>query len=392
MKKIAICFIIVILMLPAWGYAQQDTERYENQARQSIEEGISEVLEGLDLSELEGLYEQTDLAEAYDFHGLMEDISENGMSALSIEEVLCQLAEQFSRALRRNLLYLVRILEVLLLTGILRQLPSGGSGAARAASWAGYLVSGGIAATVLAACFSTVKGALATLFQVVESITPVLMVLLTGMGGLSGTAVMSPIMAALTGGIFEIAEQVIYPMMIAGAVLGMASCISQTVRLEKLSELFSSLVKWLLGILFTVFLGISVMKGIAGASVDGIYFKTAKYTIDRMIPVIGGMFSDTLDTLMACGMLVKNSVGFVGLLVLAGAMIAPLSELFACMMLFRAAAAVAQPFSEEGAVRMLERMGKTAELAFLVVLMCMAMAFISIALLMGAADMSFMMR
>ena len=142
----------------------------------------------------------------------------------------------------------------------------------------------------------------------------------------------------------------------------------------------------------TVFLGVSVMKGIAGASIDGIYFKTAKYTIDRTIPVIGGMFSDTLETIMACGLLVKNSVGFMGLFLLAGAMIAPLMDLFSCMMLFRAGAAVAQPFGEESAVGMLERMGKTAELAFLVVLTCMAMAFISIALLMGAADMSFMMR
>jgi len=111
-----------------------------------------------------------------------------------------------------------------------------------------------------------------------------------------------------------------------------------------------------------------------------------------MIPVIGGMFSDTLETIMACSMLVKNSVGFMGLIVLAAMMLSPILSLFSTMILFRAGAAVAQPFSDEKAVMLLDRLGKSAELAFIVVLTCMAMAFISIALMMGTADMSFMMR
>ena len=61
-----------------------------------------------------------------------------------------------------------------------------------------------------------------------------------------------------------------------------------------------------------VFLGVMAIKGLSGAAIDGITFKTAKYTIDKMVPVIGGMFSDSLDTLMACGLMVKNGVGIVG--------------------------------------------------------------------------------
>lgn len=389
MKRLLGALLIALLcLLPAAGHA----EDYEQETREQLEQGVSDILGELELSELEELYGETALSEQYSFRQLLEEISENGLSVISVEDVLNSLVEEFRGAFRENLLYMVRIAEILMITGILRHLPSQDSGASRTAEWAGYLISGGIALTMLIACFGTVRGALDTLFRIVEAITPVLMVLLTGLGGLSGSAVMSPVMAALTGGIFELVELVIYPLMIAGAVLSMASCVSRTVRLDKLAGLMGSLVKWGLGILFTVFLGVSVMKGIAGASIDGIYFKTAKYTIDRVIPVIGGMFADTLDTIMACGLLVKNSVGFAGVFILAGAMIAPLMKLFSCMMLFRAGAALTQPFAAEGAVQMLERMGKTAELAFLVVLTCMAMAFISIALLMGAADMSFMMR
>lgn len=391
MKK-AVCALLAILcLIPAAGYAGS-AEESEREARKELESGIADILDDLDLEALEELYQESALAEKYTFRELLEEISQNGLSLASVEGVLKSLTEELKDAFRKNVRYMVQILEVLLITGILRHFPSQGNGASGTAIWVGYLVSGGVAAMMLTACFGTVRGALQTLFRVVEVITPILMILLTGMGGLSGSAVMNPVMAALTGGVFKIVEQIVYPLLIAGAVFSMASCISRTVRLDKLSELMGSMVKWLLGILFTVFLGVSAMKGIAGASIDGIYFKTAKYTIDRMIPVIGGMFSDTLDTIMACGLLVKNSIGFLGLFLLAGAMLAPLMSLFTCMLLFRAGAAVTQPFADVGAVRMLERMGKTAELSFLVVLTCMAMAFISIALLMGAADMSFMMR
>lgn len=390
MKKAVVLIVLLLVFLPAAAWAEN--EQYEEETRASIEQGIDDVLGELDLSALEELYGETSLAEEISFSELMEDLTQNGFSAVSVEEILDRVFQEMGRAFRKNILRIAEIAVVLLVTGVLKQLPSDGKGAAQIAAWTGYIVCCGIAVTILVGCFTEVKQALEVLFRIVEVLTPILLVLLTGMGGLTGSSVMSPVMAALTGSIFEIIEQAIFPMLVAGAVFSMASCISSAVRLDKLSDLLGSVVKWALGILFTVFIGICAMKGIAGASIDGVYFKTAKYTIDRMVPVIGGMFSDTLDTIMACSMLVKNSVGFMGLIILAAMMLRPILSLFSTMILFRAGAAVVQPFADGRAVMLMERLGKTAELAFIVVLTCVAMAFISIALLMGAADMSLMMR
>lgn len=392
MKKAVFAVVLFLMLLPAQAWAEQDVPEYEAETQRSIEQGIGAVLDELDLSALEELYEQTELAEEQSFSGMIGELTKDGLSTVTVERVLEKILSGLTDAFRRNLVYIAEILVVLLVTGVLKELPSEGKGAVQIAAWTGYIVSCGIAVTMLVGCFSDVKQALDILFRIVEVLTPVLLVLLTGMGGLTGSSVMSPVMAALTGSVFEIVEQLLFPLMVAGAVFAMASCLSSTVRMDKLSELMSSVVKWGLGILFTVFIGISAMKGIAGASIDGIYFKTAKYTIDRMVPVIGGMFSDTLDTIMACSMLVKNSIGFLGLIILVSMMLSPILSLLSTTLLFRAGAAVAQPFADERAVRLMERLGKTAELAFIVVLTCMAMAFISIALLMGAADVSFMMR
>ena len=150
--------------------------------------------------------------------------------------------------------------------------------------------------------------------------------------------------------------------------------------------------KWFLGIILVVFIGITTIKGLTGAAIDGLSFKTAKFTVDKMVPVIGGMFSETLDTLMACSLIVKNAVGVVGLILLVCALAAPLATLIVNLFLLKFAAAVAEPFSDERCVAMLSSMGNTVMLLFVTLLTCVAMAFIVITLLMGTADISMMMR
>ena len=60
--------------------------------------------------------------------------------------------------------------------------------------------------------------------------------------------------------------------------------------------------------------------------------------------------------------------------------------------ILKAVGAAVRPFSGKQSAQMLESMSGAAELVAVTVLMMSAMAFISIALLVGSADMSFMMR
>ena len=83
------------------------------------------------------------------------------------------------------------------------------------------------------------------------------------------------------------------------AVVSTAGSFSQTLKLGKLSALIGSVVKWALGLIFLVFLGVISLKGMAGAAIDGLSFRTVRYTVGKLVPVIGGPFSDTLSTLSA---------------------------------------------------------------------------------------------
>lgn len=399
---IAIIIFLVFLLpsrtvfaLDAAEPSDAESEEKEASAEETLLEGTGDVIDDLDLSGIEDLYENASKAfGGVDLQQAIKALSKEGLTDLTVEQAINAVLAGLKDSLFGNWKYIAEILSILFIMSILKNLKSsfGESGVSEAATWAGYIMVGLLASAILIGCIGTAKNAMDTLGAGVESLTPILMVLLTGMGDLSSSAVLSPIMGGLTGGIFILVEKVIFPAILAGAVISLASGISNTLRLAAFSKLIESGVKWLLGILFVVFLGVTALKGLAGASLDGVYFKTAKYTVDKMVPVIGSMFSDTLETVMACSLIVKNAVGIVGLIALTCAIGVPLLSLMANMLLMRVGAAGAELFSDNACSGLLRSMSSTIQLLFLTLLTLLAMVFIYIAMVMGVADISAMVR
>ncbi len=392
-RWLPLALAVLVLMFPGIARAEErEPEEEQKDTAQVLQEGTDEILSGLDLGDLEEFYQP----EAFDGQTLKEAIAgltKSGLSDLSAEQALSAVFSALLQELAGNWRFAAEILGMLLLMSLLRNMNSSfGGEISGAAFYAGYITVAGIAVLILSDCVRICSGAITTLCSVIEGVAPVLMLLLTGMGGSSSSGVLSPVLAGLTGSIFSIITTVIFPLILIYAVVSIASNFSSTINLGKLAELLESIVKWLLGILFVIFLGITTLKGIAGASIDGVSFKTAKYTVDKMVPVIGGMFSETLDTIMACSLIVKNAVGIVGLISLACLIGAPLATLVANQFLLRFSAAAAEPFAEKRSVDLLSAMGKTIQLLTVTLLACTAMAFIFLSVLMGAADMGMMVR
>lgn len=392
-RWILLVFAVLLLAFPKSVKAQEEQDAQETRdAEQVLQEGTDEIISELDLQALEEFYQP----EAFDGQTLRQAIAsltKNGLTDLSAEQALNTIFGALFTELAGNWRFAAEILAMLLLMSLLRNMNSSfGSEVSRAAFYAGYITVAGVAVAVLSDCVRICSNAVQLLCNAVEGVAPVLMLLLTGMGGSKTSGVLSPVLAGLTGSIFTVITTVVFPLILVYAVLSIASNFSTAIRLGKLAELVESVVKWLLGILFIVFLGVTALKGIAGASIDGISFKTAKYTVDKMVPVIGGMFSETLDTIMACSLIVKNAVGIVGLVSLVCLIGAPIATLAANQFLLKFSAAAAEPFAEKRSVNLLTAMGKTVQLLTVTLLACTAMAFIFLAVLMGAADMSMMVR
>ena len=382
MQKIAKSVLLLLALFalfvsPAYAEEQDTAEQAEINAE------LDRLLSELDLSELNGYY-NSDLLGGEGLRDALSTLSREGLTELSIDGVMEALKDAALSALSGGAGGIIQIAVMMLLLGIMKHMSLGGD-VSSAAGWAGYIVVATMTASILTGCVASAVSAIDSISGLTEALCPILMTLLISMGGANTQAVLSPVMAALTSGVFMTVKTALIPAVTVMAVVSTAGSFSQTLKLGKLSALIGSVVKWALGLIFLVFLGVISLKGMAGAAIDGLSFRTVRYTVGKLVPVIGGPFSDTLSTLSACGVIVKNSVGIAGMLSLAAMLITPVISLAMTSILLRLAAAVCQPFADERCVSLLESIGGVVTLLMVLVLTCAAMAFISAALLTGAS-------
>jgi stage III sporulation protein AE len=120
--------------------------------------------------------------------------------------------------------------------------------------------------------------------------------------------------------------------------------------------------------------------------------KAAKYTIDKLVPIIGGMFSNTVDVLISCTLLIKNAIGIAGIIIIAGMVITPIFGILAHYFIFKLAGAVLEPVAGKTIGKFANDSADVLLLLFVAVLAAAAMFFITIAVIIGAGNTNIMLR
>lgn len=225
-----------------------------------------------------------------------------------------------------------------------------------------------------------------------QSLLPVLITLLLSIGGITSSSLLQPIVFTSLTVIVTFIKNVVIPMVIFSSILSIISNISDKIRVSKLADLIRTIAIAALGIILTVFTGVITIQGIATSSLDGVMAKTAKFTVDNFIPIIGDFLSEALDTVIGCTMLLKNGVSIVGLIMLIFITILPIIKIFIIFLSYKLGAALIQPIIDNGLVQSLNDISNT----IFVLLCCMAsvgvLFFIAITIIMGVGNATLMLR
>lgn len=148
-------------------------------------------------------------------------------------------------------------------------------------------------------------------------------------------------------------------MILIGTSLGIISKISDKVQIDKLAKTFKSSVVWILGIVLTIFTGVLSLESSLAGQVDGITTKTTKAVITSAIPVVGKILSDTAETVLGSGVVLKNAVGIIGVIVIIGICAMPIIRLAVLTVLYSVLSAVCQPIADKKIIGIIEQMKDT---------------------------------
>lgn len=106
-------------------------------------------------------------------------------------------------------------------------------------------------------------------------------------------------------------------------------------------------IKWLITgsmkLTLTVFIAYLTISGVIGGSADALAVKTAKFAVSGSVPVVGGIISDAAESMLAGAVLIRNTVGVMGMLCIAALCVVPFVKVGCNYLLFKAGAAVLTP-------------------------------------------------
>jgi len=377
MKRFACLLMLLLLLSPA-------------ALGETLQQSVEEVLGTLELEKLDEAARECGLFEG----GAKELLSAlaSGKMILSASDVLALVAESLAGVFGRSIWRMTRLLVPALLVSAAEWIQTGNSAAAKAARYAGLIMTMALLVTDLREHVGLAVETVDRMAGWMQAIFPVLVTLLAAVGGTASSAFYQPAVIAAGGAMTTLIHQVTLPLAVSVAVLTMVGGLSEGMRVSRLCRLLRQAANWTLGFGFTVFIGVMSVQGAAAAAVDGVSIRTAKYAIDHFIPIVGGMFSDTVDTLVGCSLVVHNAVGVLGLLLLLGALLMPLIRTVLTLFLYRAAAALIEPLSDSPLCRAIGGYADVFSLLFIIQLSVGAMFLMLVAQLITAGNLTVMLR
>lgn len=310
------------------------------------------------------------------------------------KRLLSSIAHYFLRAFTGNAALLGKLLVLGVLLALLQQLAGafGGEGAGQAAQLAIYLVLTGMTVAGFGLALNAARGAVDQLVNFMLAALPPLLGALAALGGPTSAAIFQPLMAGVVGVTAFLVKAVVFPLLFIASILDVASGLNERFRLTGLAGLLRQGAVVLLGLSFTVFLGIIGLKGAAGAVADGVALRSAKFLTGAFVPVIGKLFSDASDLMLGASLLLKNAIGAVGAMAVVAIALFPLLQIAAIIVVYRLAAALLQPMGGGPVAACLGAMAGNLNVLWATVAVVALLFLLSITAILAAGNLPQMLR
>ena len=190
-----------------------------------------------------------------------------------------------------------------------------------------YLICFAVVVIILSSLISKVisnsRQSIITMQSQMNTLFPIIITLMTSLGAVTSAGAYSPTIAFLSLIVSKIFIYILLPLFTLSFILSIIGNFSKNAKLDKFNSFIKSLFKWIMGSVCTIFVAYLSVKSLVSASHDGLRIKATKYAIKNYIPMLGGYISEGFEVVKAGSFIVKNAVGFVGLLLIVSVCVGP---------------------------------------------------------------------
>ena len=380
MKKIILIFIL-ILIIPTKVLAETE------------EEIMSSTQEKFNIS---GFINQAQeyTGDFFDDMDLSDMFNQAVQGKVNNQTIYKKIIKILGNEVSSNLKILISILVIIVIHGILKSITDSleNSNVSQIIYFVQYILIVTLIMSNFTEIIKLIKETANNLVGFINLLMPLLLTLMVYTGNITTSSVLEPIVLFISNFIGNIIVDALIPIVLIIVVFSIISKISDRVQVEKISKFLKSGVVWFLGIVLTIFVGVVSLEGTLSSSVDGVTAKTAKAVVSSVIPVVGKVLGDVVDSVLGCGIVLKNAVGVVGVIVIIGICILPVLKIATLSIMYSLASAVVQPVADDKIVKLLEEMSGVFKLLLAILCSLSVILIIGVTLVIKISNSGMMYR
>lgn len=337
-------FIFLNILKPVISVSAESQQNDASSIEEELAEGVDEILSGLDFSDIDDVITDLgfDIFDGKSFKQYVEAVI-NGDEELNIDSVWALFKELLADGIKSVLSPLMIVLCVCLLCVVFQNLQANKVGGVQDVV---YLICFSVVVIIVSVLLSKIiKQSLLgveKMQNIMNVVFPVLLVLMSAMGGSVSVQAYTPLIAILSKIISNVFIYVLLPLFNVCLVFSIIGQISKNIKLDKFTKFLKTLFKWIIGSVSTVFIGYLTIKGFTAGVTDGIGLKATKYAIKNYVPLLGGYISEGFELVKAGSLIVKNAVGFSSCIIVFAVCLFPVLSVAICELGLKLVASVVE--------------------------------------------------
>ena len=306
------------------NFANADTSNSQ-ESLQEISSNVFDILNGIDLSQMEDIV--SSIQNTPILQGSVREKIESilrGEYFTNYTSLASALLSLIFGDIRSILPFVFSLIAIGLLCNLVTNLKSSNSNNSSIIDFIFLSVTVLIVLVVIKNILNTTNKTINLILSQMQIIFPILITLLGTIGSVSSISIYNPLVAVLTTGVTFVFDKLLYPIFILVLILTILGHLTDVIKFDKINGFLMSTFKWTIGIVFTLFTGFLSIQGISAGKFDSVSIKATKFAMKSYIPIIGSYVSEGMDFFVLGATLVKNSIGLVGVLILAVTVLSPI--------------------------------------------------------------------
>ncbi len=378
---------MIFIMLTSLTYGTEQDAPVIN-----IEDIIYEQMEEMDIEDIQNMIDvvNKDYENILPRMSLKQMVTEliKGEQIFDYKEIFKKIIQFFLHEILININFAGQILVIAIIIGVLKN-ASNSFGESTVSSLAQLICY----SAAVAICIGNFRYAYTIGAETINSMTsfmqalfPIIITIIISLGNFASGALYHPLILAAINIVSSLAETIVLPAIFLSAIFFLVNSMTESSYIKKLAGIIRQFAIIFMGFTVTIFSGITAIQGIISSSADGVLVKTAKFSVDKFIPIIGSYISDSVDLILSCSTLIKNSLGAVGLLILILIILIPILKLLSIAVIYKVLSILVEPIGIQNISDSLNEMGNTIIILIVVVLLVAIMFLIMITILINTGN------